>query len=431
VSPAPRRVAIVGAGWAGLAAAVQAVLDGAAVTVFEMAAHPGGRARSVELGHARVDNGQHILIGAYSETLRLMRAVGVEPERVMQRRPLELLYADGTGIEMPPGPAHLAFARAVLRARGWSWPERLALLRQALVWLARRMRNPGFDTVEQLCAALPARVRNDLIDPLCIAALNTPAHQADATVFLRVLADALFGGRGSSDLMLPTAGLSRLFPEPAVHWLIDHGARLHWGHRVMTMRAHADARWLIDDVDFDAVVLACSATEAARLTAPINPQWSAVAATFRYEPIATVYLRRGDTPLPRPMVALRSSDQAPAQFAFDLALLAQEPNLVAFVVSGASQWLERGVPTLITAIQAQAAREIPGSFAATPVVHSAVERRATFACTPGLQRPTVVVAPGLLAAGDYVVGPYPATLEGATRAGVRAAKLALGPLNAG
>jgi squalene-associated FAD-dependent desaturase len=379
----------------------------------------------------RLDNGQHILIGAYSETLRLMRTIGVDPSRVMQRRRLELVYPDGTGLALPSGMVHWAFARAVARARGWRWRERAALLRQATVWLLRGMRNPGFGTVDELCAALPARVRDDLIDPLCIAALNTPARQADATVFLRVLADALFGAPGSSDLLLPTAGLSRLFPAPAVDWLAQRHARLQWGQRAMRLeRSRGVALWSLDGDAFDAIVLACSAAEAARLVAPTDAAWSQAAAAFRYEPIATVYLRRGDVPLPRPMVALRSSANEPAQFAFDLALLDQHAGVAAFVVSGASAWLEHGLPCLISAIQQQAARALPSSFGATAeVVHAALERRATFACTPGLHRPRHVIAPGLLAAGDYVEGPYPATLEGAVRAGVRAARHAVSSIS--
>ena len=427
MSPARRRVAVIGAGWAGLAAAVQAVTDGAEVTVIEMAAHPGGRARSVDIGDdVRLDNGQHILIGAYAETLRLMQVIGVVPSHVMHRRRLELLYPDGSGLALPSGPVHLAFARAVATARGWTWRERIGLLRQATMWLLRGMRNPGVGTVDELCSGLPARVRTDLIDPLCIAALNTPAHQADATVFLRVLADALFGAPGSSDLLLPTAGLSRLFPAPAVDWLMRQRAHLQWGQRVMRLeRDDDDARWAIDGIAYDAIVLACSAAEAARLLAPIDPEWSQTAAEFRYEPIATIYLRRGDVPLARPMVALRSTPAQPAQFAFDLALLEQHARVVAFVVSGASAWLEEGMPRLITAIQGQAAQALPDSFGpAAEVVHAAFERRATFACTPGLRRPRHAIAPGLLVAGDFVEGPYPATLEGAVRAGVRAARQA-------
>lgn len=423
----PRRcVAVVGAGWAGLAAAVQASADGHAVTLFEMAGSGGGRARSVAVDGLALDNGQHILIGAYRETLRLMQLVGVDPARVLQRRRLELLYPDGGGIRLPRGNVYLAFAWAVARQHRWSWRERTALLRQTLAWVRNGMRNPGVGTVAQLCAELPPCVRQDLIDPLCIAALNTPAAQADATVFLRVLADALFGGRGSSDLLLPAAGLSRLLPEPALHWLERQGATLRLRHRVHAIGQTPGAGWVVDGTAFDAVILACSAVEAARLASPLNAPWAQRAQALRHEPIATVYLRRRCA-LPSPMVALRSDPARPAQFAFDLGLLGQHHDLAALVVSGASDWLEKGLPSLASAVQAQAARDLPASFDPQPeVVHTALERRATFACVPALRRPTAVIGPNLLAAGDYVDGPYPATLEGAVRSGVAAARAVRG-----
>jgi hypothetical protein len=290
-----------------------------------------------------------------------------------------------------------------------------------LHWLRNGMRNPGVDTVAQLCAAMPESVRADLIDPLCIAALNTPAEQASATVFLRVLADALFGGPGSSDLLLPATGLSNLFPFPAALWLEHQGASVRFGSRVHRIERQASG-WLVDDDPFDVVVLACSAVEAARLTAAVNPQWSVQAAALHYEPIATVYLRRDGLPLASPMVALQSSPEEPAQFAFDLELLQHQTALVAFVVSGARQWVDRGLPALSAAVQRQAAKALAASFAGEPlVVHTAMERRATFACLPALSRPSMTVGDGLLVAGDYVDGPYPATIEGAVRAGVRAA----------
>jgi hydroxysqualene dehydroxylase len=420
---AARKVAVVGAGWAGLAAAVQATDFGHRVTLFDMAAQAGGRARSVAVPHtAELDNGQHILIGAYRETLRLMRLVGQDPQRVLERRPLELVYPDGTGLRMPAGPARLVFVWAVLRARGWSWGERWALLKQAVAWQRNGMRNPGIDTVEQLCSALPPRVRADLIDPLCIAALNTPSSQASATVFLRVLNDALFATPGGSDLLLPRAGLSQLFPAPALVWLAARGAARRLAHRVQSIDRR-DGGWRVDSEPFDAVILACSAVEAARLAAPFNAEWALQAAALTYEPIGTVYLRRSATPLPRPMVSLRSGADQPAQFAFDLALLGQHADLVAFVVSGARPWLERGVDAMAEAVRQQALAALPQSFPIAPtVVHTAMERRATFACSAHLQRPVMAVADGLLAVGDYVEGPYPATLEGSVRAAVRAAK---------
>jgi len=421
----PRKhVAVIGAGWAGLAAAVQALDLGHRATLYEMAAHTGGRARSVAVPHiAELDNGQHIMIGAYSETLRLMRLVGQAPERVFDRRPLELVYPDGDGLRMPRGPARVVFAWAVLRARGWSWSERWALLATALAWQRRGMRNPGVDTVEQLCRNLPLRVRADLIEPLCIAALNTPASQASATVFLRVLNDALFAAPGGSDLLLPRVGLSQLFPAPALQWLGGKGVSRRISHRVQSI-ARRIGRWDVDGEPFDAVILACSAVEAARLAAPFNAEWALRAAALNYEPIGTVYLKRGSQPLPRPMVSLRSSPDQPAQFAFDLGLLDQHANVVAFVVSGARPWIERGVDAMAQAVQQQAAQTMPSSFPTAPpsVLHTTMERRATFACTPDLLRPAMVVTDGLLAAGDYVEGPYPATLEGSVRAAVRAAR---------
>lgn len=418
-----QRVAVVGAGWAGLAAAVQATSDGHAVTLFEMAGQAGGRARSVALDALWLDNGQHILIGAYTETLRLMQLVGVDPARVLQRRPLELLYPDGSGLRLPRGNVHLAFIWAVARVRGWSWSQRWSLLRQTGVWLRHGMRNPGVDTVAQLCADLPDRVRADLIDPLCIAALNTPSTQASATVFLRVLGDALFGGPGSSDLLLPAAGLSHLFPQPALQWLERRGVGVRLGRRAQSIERRPGAIWSVDDEPFDRVVLACSAVEAARLAAPLNAAWSARAASLHYEAIATVYLRRNGKHLASPMVALRSTADQPAQFAFDLELLGQHAGLVAFVISGAGEWLDRGLAALAASVQRQAAAALPGSFVDSPhVVHTAVERRATFACVPALARPPATIAAGLVAAGDYVDGPYPATLEGAVRAGVQAAR---------
>ena len=99
----PRTLAVIGAGWAGLAAAVEAVRAGHAVTLYEMAERPGGRAREVDHDGLALDNGQHILIGAYAQTLRLMREVGVDPDAVLLRTPLRLSEPDGRGLHLPPG----------------------------------------------------------------------------------------------------------------------------------------------------------------------------------------------------------------------------------------------------------------------------------------------------------------------------------------
>ncbi|PZP35263.1 MAG: phytoene dehydrogenase [Roseateles depolymerans] len=411
------KVAIVGGGWTGIAAAAALADAGHDITVFEMAPQLGGRARSLAAapGAAPLDNGQHILIGAYRDSLALMHRLGIDPARALLRRPLALPYPGEPGLRLPPGAPLPSFARGVLNHRGWAWRSRLALLAAASGWLLRGFRCDEHWDVARLCAGLPAEVRRDLIEPLCVAALNTPAAQASATVFLRVLRDALFGGPGGADLLLPRQPLSELLAEPATRWL---GPRLRRGCRVQQLTPAAPG-WHVDGEAFDAVVLACTSIEAARLAAPLAPAWSACAQALRFEPILTVYLQSPGSRLPEPMLALREGPESPAQFVFDHGQLGTAPGRFAFVVSGAAPWVARGDGA--EAVLAQARREL--SWATPPLIERAItEKRATFACTPGLTRPTQALLPGLLAAGDYVAGPYPATLEGAVRSGLAAAQ---------
>jgi hydroxysqualene dehydroxylase len=415
-----KRAAVIGGGWAGLAAAVTLADAGAAVVLFEMAPQLGGRARRVEHDGQAFDNGQHILIGAYTETLALMRHIGADPAALLLRLPLTLRYPQGHGLRLPSGPAVPAFVRGVLANRDWTLGERLALLRAALGWRWRGFRCDPALTVTELCAALPRRVRADLIDPLCIAALNTPAEAASATVLLRVLHDALFAGPGAADLLLPRTTLDALLPQPAERWLRRAGAELRLATRAGHLAAGDSGRWVVDGEPFDAVVLAATAAESARLAARTAPPWAATAGAFGYEPIVTVWLQADGARLPAPMLALHADVQAPAQFVFDHGALSGHPGRHAFVISGAAAWVERGRDATAQAVLTQARASFPAT--GWRLLRVISERRATFRCTPGLQRPGLAVAPGLVAAGDHVDGPYPATLEGAVRSGRAAAQ---------
>lgn len=423
-------LAVIGAGWAGLAAAVEATTHGHRVTLLEMASAPGGRARRANTDDGlALDNGQHILIGAYTETLRLMKLVGVERRDALMRMPLTLAFAKDDALMLPPGRPAPAFVRAVLARSGWRWRERLALLLATSGWARSGFACDPALTVAQLAASLPSRIRADLIEPLCIAALNTPAAVASASVFLCVLRDALFSGPGSADMLLPRVDLSALWPDAAIAWLVAAGASVRLSRRVM--RIEPDARdtesvkphtgWRVDNEPFDGVVLAASSVEAARLARPNAPTWADCAGALHHEPIATVVLRGKGARLSHPLLALRDSATAPAQFVFDLGQLRGLDDLLAFVISGAAAWTARGNELTALAVLEQANRALADQVKSPlELVRVFTEKRATFLCTPALARPMQQIARGLVAAGDYVAGPYPATLEGAVRSGVGA-----------
>ena len=450
------KLAIVGGGWAGMAAAVAAADREIDVTVFEAARVLGGRARALAATRPdgvalTLDNGQHILIGAYSETLRLMRHVGLAPEQNLVALPLALPYPDGSGLQTPAWaaslPAPLDALAAIATARGWSWGERLALVRASLTW-----RRSGFAcvpalTVGELCAILPRRVMDELIEPLCVSALNLPADRASAEVFLRVMRDALFGPKvgnwSASSLLLPRVDLSALFPQTAARWLQTthpHSSRVHLGARVDGLQP-AQGGWRLQsqhngettEQRFDAVIWATGAAPAAQAMQKASGNllaqqdgisarlmaWANQAAALDFTAITTVYAWAAGARLPAPMLALRNTAQAPAQFVFDRGQLnptdAPARGVLAFVIS-ASQ----GERDALEAAVLHQAREQLGLTTLQPI-QTVVDKRATFACTPGLHRPAQAIAPGLWAAGDYVAGPYPATLEGAVRSGLSSA----------
>lgn len=439
-------IAVIGAGWAGLAAAIAQVQAGHRVSVFEAARAVGGRARAIAgaLADGRsvtLDNGQHVLIGAYRESLRLMRLVGVDTDTALLRLPLTLRFADGQGLQLPALPPPLDALLGIARARGWRARDKLALLRQAAAWRLRGFRCAPQTTVAQLCAALGPLPMTQFIEPLCVSALNTPAQQASGQVFLRVLQDGLFSGPGGSNLLLPRTDLSALFAHTAARWLERQGARVLTAQRVLRLSPSDDGRWQLACAEgtaptpFDHIHLACPAWEASRLVAGLAEgagaagwdsasrqaaqRWSATAQALRFTAIATVYAQARGARLPRPMLALRSTAERPAQFVFDRGQLGGDAGLLAFVVSASDGERER--------IERQVLQQAREQLALPPLqaLRTVLEKRATFACTPGLQRPAMQVLPQLTACGDYVQGPYPATLEGAALSGAAAAAAAL------
>ena len=427
------KIGIIGAGWAGMAAAVQVTKNGHTALVFEASRTTGGRARALNATlpngvEATLDNGQHILIGAYADSLQLMAEVGVPEQNALLRLPMSLRFPDGQGIAFPRWPTPLDAFAGIVTAKGWTLKDKTSLLRVATAWQFSRFACAPSLSVAALCAGLSPRVMAELIEPLCVSALNTPAERASAQVFLRVMKDALFGVQGGSHLLLPTVDLSAMFPAAAAQWLHTRGGHVHLGHRVHAITPQG-SQWGIDDHVFDAVIVATHASSATSIlenTAKVGSEelgrclkdWAGVAGRLQFEAIATVYAWAPSARLSHPMLTLHQAQgggsPAPAQFVFDRGQLGGPAGLMAFVISASSGNRD----TLQNQVIQQAQTQLGLTLQAVTTV---VEKRATFACTPGLLRPAMRVAPQLMACGDYVDGPYPATLEGAVRSGLAAA----------
>ena len=410
-----KHLRIVGAGWAGLAAAVAAVKEGWQVDLYETAHTAGGRARSLTqrfAGHP-LDNGQHVLIGAYRDTLDLMRTVGLEPGSLLQRMPLNLKFADGQGLALPNLAAPWNVLAGIALAVGWGWSDKLSVLGACWQWQRSGFSCDATWTVAQLCthSGLTPSVVQQLIEPLCLSALNTSCSNASALVFLRVLHDALLGGPGSADLLIPTTDLNALLPDACLRWLRTHGAQVHLGRRITAEDLQTSA---FQTSSAHLLLLACPSWEASRLTAHTYPHWSQQAAHLSHAAITTVYLHCTDVGfkgLTQPMVALHSDATQPAQFVFDRGALTQQPGLLACVVSDSQSDRD----AMARRVQQQVAQQL--GLSSLDIIQTVVEKRATLACTPAQVRPESCIAPYLFACGDYVNGPYPSTLEGAVRSG--------------
>ncbi|MDR0933679.1 MAG: hydroxysqualene dehydroxylase HpnE [Burkholderiaceae bacterium] len=428
-----QRVAVIGAGWAGCAAAVELAANGCRVSLFESRQIPGGRARRIVLDGKILDNGQHIFLGAYTESLRMMQKVGVNPANAFLRLPLQMCYppqTKGMSLAAAALPAPLHLVSALVRASGLEMADKMALAR--FFSGARRMKWKLHEdcSVVTLLARLDqtARLYRLLWRPLCIAALNTLPEQASAQVFLSILRDSIGSKRTASDMLIPRMDLSALFPDKALAFVRQRGGKVIEGKSVRSVR-QTPLGWQVDGTDFDAVVVATQADAASAL---LGRQADMRAfEQLAFEPIHTCYL--GYTPdvkLPRAFFALEddASSGQWGQFVFDRGSLDRaSAGILAVVISASSSLSGISRQELETALARQLAAAFNMPVLAAPLWTQTVsEQQAAFICKPALVRPeTQSGSPGLVFAGDYIRSNYPGTIESAVQSGIRAAACVL------
>lgn len=422
------KVVVVGGGWAGLSAAVELCARGVEVTLVEAGVELGGRAREIRYHGRAFDNGQHVALGAYSRLLAKLRQIGVNPDEVFDRTPLEMHLSRPGGndvvIRAPALPAPFNLLAAVATAKGLHWSERWALLR-----CMRNMAVTGLDfvrdrTVEEWLIAerQPPLAVQAFWEPLCLAALTTPPSRASMRVFMRVMRDAFSHRRMGSDLLLIKRPISAVFPVPARRFIENHGGNVVLGQRVSGLNISEGrcrgVRIGEDTIAADQVILAVGPEDARRMLLDCGGTEALVGKMVGifYEPICTVFLR-----YPRaldigfPMVGLL---EMTGQWLFDHSPWGVD-GLIAVVISGGGKHmrLER------QALGQKVAQELAERFPDWPKPEEITvfrEKRAALACRvdvdrlrPGNDTPIA----GLWLAGDYTYSRYPSTLEAAVRSG--------------
>ena len=441
-------VAIIGGGLAGMSAAVALAEKGISATIFEASLQLGGRARSINVEFnseiVRVDNGQHILLGAYRETLNLLKKIGVPEQDAFMRLPLTLEAISPKAelefkLTLPKFlPYPLNHLMGFLFCYGLRFSECFSVIKLML-----SMKKNGFQIARDkpLCEFLvlkkqSSRIIQLLWEPLCLAALNTPIKVASTQVFLNVLNDTFNQGKKSSDFLLAKADLSQIFSRPITRFLETKNITILVNHRVKSIKpinlsdgsnayqiTEKTGTNKLTEHQFSHVILASSPHRLNKLLIDL-PKLTSIGSQvehYHYQPIYTVYLQYSNKiKLEKPIFALTDTL---SQWVFDRGILCDQPGLIAVVISaeGSHQNMTH------EALALRIAQELHHAFPhlTKPLWHRVIaEKRATFSCSVNLMRPSHLTPyPNLLMAGDYTYADYPSTIEGAVRSGIDCARI--------
>jgi squalene-associated FAD-dependent desaturase len=432
------QIAVIGGGCAGLSAAAHLAERGYAVTVFEASSQLGGRARTVVVENKDLmqllDNGQHILLGAYTETLALLKKIGVNENQVFLRQPLQLNMQSAAAksifslksARFLPAPLNMLWG--FLCCRGLNFSERIAALKFMRYLKSTRYEIISDRPLEQFLIDHQQTVRliELLWEPLCLAALNTPIDNASTRIFLNVLRDSFAGNKKNSDFLLPRLDLSQIISHPLSQFIQSKGGVIKLNQRIRHLQVE-DNGFSLEARDgksiFSHVIIAVSPARVDRLLAslPTLKNVLEITQTYQYQPIYTIYLQYpAEIQLPTVMSGLSNTI---AQWAFDRGQLCGQKGLIAVIVSAEGKHQKMKHDALALKVAKELNRAFP--HLPKPLWHKVIaEKRATFACTHNLARPGNKTAqPQLFLAGDYTHTEYPATIEGAIRSGIACANL--------
>jgi hydroxysqualene dehydroxylase len=470
------RVAIIGAGWAGLTAALSLQAQGCHVTLYERSPAKwgaGGRASTVypagEKAPFALDNGQHVLLGAYTDTLTILKTLGINMDTAFLRVPAAWYMPHTLKIILPTWGD--ATKPRGLWAKGWlkrlplilallnatTYEHHCAITPRFLTRLARLMaalrlylyRPKHQETVNEWLKRLsfPAPFDAGLWQPLCYATLNTPPNIASAKVFKRVIQDGLLSGSYCAAMLVPRIDLGAMFPILAVKKLQRGGAIVHLGCSVDSVSFNTQGLPYVKAASksnvFDQVICATTAKDAYRIL-PTECIRSTLSSSYTLNyfsqqtshPITTIHLQLSTATkghilkaavliLPDPTDSNQNTQALHNAVLIDRSYLdATQSGWLTLVLSCSQQTLSPSNSDWIHAAKLRLGQVFPDLIKVSVlngiVIHA---KQATFSCTADLVPPSCrTTSHRLVLAGDYLTD-YPATLEAAVKSGLRAATI--------
>jgi squalene-associated FAD-dependent desaturase len=406
-------VHIIGAGLAGLSAAVRLASAGRNVVVHEATAFAGGRCRSYHdatLGMT-IDNGNHLLLSGNRAALDYLRRIGAD-HLLMGPPKAEFNFADlASGerwtLRFNDGRIPFWVFDAKKRVPGTRVRDYLPL--------ARLLFAPAGKTVGEVLACEGVAYKR-LVEPLLLAALNIEAPQGSARLAAAVIRETLaMGGRACRPL-IAREGLGTTLVEPALAWLEQHGVTVRMEQQLRAMRFGAGG---VEALEFGGETIAPGSDDAVVLAVPPYAATALVDGLIgptKFRAIVNAHFRIAPAPEQPPILGVLNGT-VEWIFAF--------PGRVSVTISAGDRFIDAPREELAKTIWGEVAR-VTGLPAALPPWQIVRERRATFAATPeqDAKRPGPATPwRNLVLAGDWTDTGLPATIEGAIRSGNRAAEL--------
>lgn len=424
---AARRVAVVGAGLAGLAAALELERAGLAVELFERGRPLGGRATSFQVGGVEVDNGQHVFLGCCTEFIGFVERVGMRDCLHLQDRFEALVLSRDGGasrLRAAPLPAPWHLVASFLGYRHLSWPAKLRVIRALAAARGARgvggARRQSHDTFAAWLARRrqPADALRAFWEPFFVPALNAPLDRVSAADAAFVIETAFLAHAGAARVGYSTVPLARIAAAAA-----ERLHRVHLATPVLCLDA-APGDGLVrgvvvaggERIPFDAVVLAVPPPQLARLLG--GPERFGVFGLAGYEPraIVDVHLWHDLGSLGFDFAALLDS---PVQWVFE-----KGEGYLCCSMSAADEQVGRPADALVERCWREVSAVVPGLAGARLERGSVTRtREATFVAKPGRERSGQATGLANLAiAGGWTNTGWPDTMESAVRSGRAAAR---------